>query len=197
MENSGKKAIRALILWLAVSACFIPSALADAPAYALYNDESTLSFIAIQNGAPVKGSFKHFDADIRFDPDRLKESSIKVTVDISSLTMADVDILSTLTSPEWFAADSFPKAIYQSQSITAADTPADYVAKGELTLKGHTVPLTLYFHMARMDADMAVANGSATIMRNQFAIGEGQWADDSAVKNEVRVEFHIEARKKQ
>lgn len=197
MAHSGKKAIQSLIRWLAVSiACWSTPALADVPEYELYDKDSTLSFIATQNNAPVKGSFKAFDAEIHFDPDNLEESHIRVTVDIDSLTMADLDVLKILKSATWFDVGQHPKAVFESTRIQAADTSADYIAEGKLTLKNATQPLTLYFHMERMDDQMAVANGYAVLMRNGFEVGTGEWADDSTVKNEVRVEFYIIAQRK-
>ena len=67
-----------------------------------------------------------------------------------------------------------------------------YDLAGKLTLKGRNQPLaaTLSF---RRDGAQGVFDGSLTIRRADFAIGEGEWADFGTVANEVQVRFHIVA----
>jgi polyisoprenoid-binding protein YceI len=195
MDGLEKKAIRALILWLAASiACFVPCALADAPAYTLA-EGSKLGFVATQNNAPLRGEFKTFTTEIHFAPEQLESSSIKVEIDLTSLAMGDGDMAETLKTPEWLSVAGFPKAIYQSSRIIAVAEKDNYAAEGTLNLKGKSMPLTLQFHMDKLDATAATATGHAIIMRNDFSVGEGEWAATDSVKNEVRVEFTINATK--
>jgi polyisoprenoid-binding protein YceI len=191
-----KKVIPALIRWLVASfVCFAPAAFADAPRYKLVDIDSTLTFTAVQNNAPVTGSFAGFTVDIAFDPQQLDSSNIHVEVYISSLTMGDSNMIETLKMPEWLSAEAFPKAVFDSTLIQKAGGKDQYMAKGQLTLKNHTQPLTLYFKMVHMDEVSAIADGYATIMRDNFAVGEGEWASVDSVKNDVRVNFHIVANK--
>jgi polyisoprenoid-binding protein YceI len=183
------------ILWLVASLlCFIPAALADVPTYSVVADKSSLKFITTQNNAPLEGTFKTFTAKILFDPKQLDKSSIDVEIDLASLHMADMSVAQTLAGSEWFAAKDFPKALYKATVITHLKDNK-YTAEGTLTLKNKTLPVALHFVMEKMDDTSAVASGSATIMRNDFNVGEGEWAKDESIKNEVRVEFHITAQK--
>jgi polyisoprenoid-binding protein YceI len=187
--------MRKMIPWLVASLlCFIPAALADAPAYDIVADKSSLKFIATQNNAPLQGTFKQFTARILFDPAQLDKSSIDVEIDLASLHMADMSVAQTLAAPEWFAAKDFPKAIYKA-SVIKHVKDNQYIAEGELTLKNRTLPVALNFTMEKMDDTSAIAHGSASILRNDFMVGEGEWATDGSIKNEVRVEFHITAQK--
>ncbi len=48
--------------------------MAAAPVWQIIPEQSTLTFSATQNGAPVNGTFQRFNGDIRFDPAELKSS---------------------------------------------------------------------------------------------------------------------------
>lgn len=56
------------------------------PEWQIVPNESTLTFTATQNGAPVSGQFKAFTGKIYVDPANYKESKIDIIVDISSLS---------------------------------------------------------------------------------------------------------------
>ena len=76
-----------------------------------------------------------------------------------------------------------------------------YIAHGELTLRGVTLPVDLPFtltivqdaagqHTARME-------GSTTLKRLDFGIGQGDWRDTSMVGNDVIVRVSISAHRAQ
>ncbi len=199
MPNLEKKKTitRAAILWWAASVTLVSSsALAVVPAYILDSSQSSLTFTATQNNAPVKGSFKKFDADIEFTPDMLGNSHITVNIAIGSVSMDDMEIADTLKSAEWLSAEAFPNAEFKSTEITIDSGADNYLAKGILTLKQHAVPLTLHFHMNHQDSLGAEATGYGMLKRKDFTVGEGQWANDESVKNDVRIDFHVVAKKK-
>jgi len=188
---------RILILWLVASAfCIAPAVRADVPAYSVIKEKSTLKFFAIQNSAPVEGKFNDFIADIRFDPNHLDQSSITVEVNIGSVSTNDDDIAKNLKLPEWLNTDAFPKAVFTCKKLTRMPQSDNYYADGQLTLRGKTMPVVLNFQMEHFDATSAIAKGSVTLHRNDFGVGQGEWAKDDVIKDEVRVEFRIAAEKK-
>ena len=191
------RTLRTLIPWLAVSALFIAfAALADVPAYALVKEKSFVKFFAIQNGAPVEGSFKNFTADIHFDPKQLDQSSITVEVNTGSVNVANDDVMQNVKMPEWLSVQAFPKAVFSCKKLSRFPDADNYYADGELTLRGKTVPVALNFQMEHMDDHKAVANGYVTLHRHDFDIGQGEWSRDDVIKDEVRVEFRVVAEKK-
>lgn len=183
-----------VMLW-AFMELYAFAAHADLPAYTLVRQKSFIKFFAIQNNAPVKGKFEDFSADIRFDPERLDQSSIRVEVKISSITAANDEVVSTVKLPEWLSAQAFPTAVFRSRKIWRMPSTDNYYGDGELTLRGKTVPVTLNFMIERMDEEGAIAGGYVTLRRGDFGVGQGQWAKDDVVKNEVRVEFRVVAEK--
>jgi polyisoprenoid-binding protein YceI len=152
-------------------------------------DKSSLTFTATQNKAPVEGTFKSYKADIRFDPEALEESHIRVEVDLASLSMAYEEAKESLLGKEWFATEKFPKAVFESKTIEAAGTN-QYVAHGTLTLHGVSQPLDLLFTLREFGKTKAVADGKTILKRLGFGIG---WEDTSTVADKVEVRFLIEA----
>lgn len=161
------------------------------PTWQIVKDKSTLNFIAIQNGAPVKGDFKSFTGNINFAPDQLADSKVVIEVDINSITLTDKDIESTLKSPEWFDIKLFPKAIFSADKFIKIGNA--YQAGGELTINGKKIATKLSFNLDEYSDKLARASGSLVIKRTVFTIGKGEWADTSSIKDDVKVEFKIEA----
>lgn len=190
--------MRVLIPLLVVSAFFmtLSSALAEVPSYAVIKEKSFLKFVAIQNNAPVEGKFEDFTADIRFDPDHVDQSKIIVEVATGSVTASNSDILQNIKMPDWLSVQAFPKAVFTSGKINRMPGTDNYYADGTLTLRDKTVPVVMNFMMERFDAKSAIATGSVTLHRKDFGVGQGAWAKDDVIKDEVRVEFRIAADKK-
>jgi len=185
------------ILIVLLSSLFLASpALADVPAYTLNKDKSTLKFFAIQNGAPVEGAFKDFTGDIHFDPDQLDKGSVTIEVNTGSVASANDDVTSNVKLPEWLSTQAFPKATFACKKLSRMPASDNYYADGTLTLRGKTVPVVLNFQMEHMDDKSAIAKGYVTLRRSDFGVGQGAWAKDDVIKNEVRVEFRVVADKK-
>ena len=185
--------LKILTLILAASLSFAFPALADASAYKLVKEKSTIKFYAINNGAPVEGEFKDFSADIKFNPDKLEESKIVVEVETVSVFANYDELVKNLLSKEWLATADFPKAVFTSKTITRMPSSENYYADGTLKLRGKTLPVTLNFQVQFTDGKNAISKGYVTIRRSDFGIGQGEWSKDDVVKNEVRVEFRVVA----
>lgn len=186
---------RILTLILAVSLLFAFPAFAEATAYKLVKEKSSLKFYAINNGSPVEGIFKDFSAQINFNPDKLEESKIVVEVETGSVFTDYDEIVKNLVSKDWLSAIEFPKAIFTSKTISRMPTSDNYYADGTLTLRDKTLPVILNFQLQFPDDKNAIAKGYVTIRRTDYGVGQGQWAKDDVVKNEVRVEFRVVAEK--
>ena len=65
-------------------------AYAEVPAWKIIPNESTLTFTATQNGAPVTGKFTDFSGDIHFDPAQLNASHININIEINTSTDAAI-----------------------------------------------------------------------------------------------------------
>lgn len=183
--------------FLLVIALLFFSASAEAAPQHLVIDHtnSTLKFTATVNGAPSTGSFKTFDADIAFDPKMLDQSTATFTVELQSVESAYEEVAKQLKTIPWFNIEQFPQATFKSTRFIAKGGN-EYIAEGTLTLKGMQLPVSAAFTLIRFDDQGAEIKGSSMVKRLLFGIGQGEWADTSAVKDEVLVEFHVTAKKK-
>lgn len=168
---------------------------AAVPSWQILSGESSLSFTATQNGAPVSGKFKTFTGVINFDPDQLSASSVVITIDMNSVTDPYAQLSDTLKTPDWFNVKLFPDATFKCNNFVKTGDKT-YQAKGTLTIRDKTAPVMLNFTQEAYTPTMARIKGSTTFKRTTFGVGQGEWADTSTVKDDVTVDFTISATKK-
>ncbi len=161
--------------------------------WAVDKDASKLSFTAAQTGSSFEGEFETFSADIVFDPADLANASIAVTVDTSSAKTGDRQRDTALPGSDWFKAKEFPSATFVSDEVVATGDGA-YEARGKLTIRDVTRDLVLPFALAIEDGK-ARAEGSVTLVRTDYGVGQSEFATGQWVGLEVGVSFVIEATK--
>ena len=72
-----------------------------------------------------------------------------------------------------------------------------YEARGTLTLRDHSLPVVLPFTLALEGAPgerLATAEGSMTINRTDYGVGQGMFADTSVIPDPVEIAVRIVAR---
>lgn len=168
---------------------------AAVPNWQIQENKSKLTFTAVQNNSPVIGEFTKFTGDINFDPQQLTQSNVRIVVDTGSTQTSYKEIADTLKTMDWFHVKSFPKAIFEANSFTKTSDNT-YRANGKLTLCDKTLPLDVTFVLDKYTPTEAHVTGEATIQRTKFGVGSGQWANTEAIKDDVKVNFDIEATKK-
>lgn len=183
IKNLLKKCILSFFLVPVVSIATVPS-------WQIVPNESSLSFTATQNGAPVTGKFTKFSGEINFDPHQISASNIKIIVDVGSISDPYNQLSDTLKSPDWFNVKVFPQAIFQSSHFTKTGDKT-FQAKGYLTIRDKTLPVTLTFVQEEYSQSKAVMKGGTTIKRIAFGVGQGEWSDTKTVKDEVQVDFTV------
>jgi polyisoprenoid-binding protein YceI len=179
--------------WLIAILVLVPTVtFAAVPTWQIVPDKSSLTFTATQNGAPTNGTFKTFSGDISFDPNQLSASHIKIIVDLASVSDSYNTLADTLKTAPWFNTAMFPKATFVSSSITKTGDKA-FTAQGNLTLRDKTMPVSLTFTQEEYSPTKAVMKGMTTIKRTEFGVGQGEWSDTKAVRDDVTVDFTITA----
>ncbi len=168
---------------------------ASPPQWEMIPNESQLTFTATQNGSPVSGEFKSFATNLQVDVNDLKNSSIDIVIDMNSINASYAEVKTTLLTPDWFNVKVFPKAEFKSTDFTKTGENA-YQAKGTLTIRDKSLPVTLTFTSSFPSENKGLVEGSAVIKRNAFGVGQGEWAGTDQVKDEVTVNFKVAAIKK-
>lgn len=155
--------------------------------------DSALRFETRWGDQAIRGRFSTFDADIRFDPENLAKSRVRVGVELASVSTGDAERDGQLPGPDWFAASENPRAIFDAEDFRRTGENR-YTARGRLNLRGVSRPVTLRFTL-RIDGDTARATGTTTLDRTAFGVGQGQWASTDQIPAEVKVDFQILARR--
>lgn len=169
---------------------------AVAPAHAAHwkvdAAHSKLGFTVLWAKQPFSADFKSWRANIDFDPASLAASKADVTIAVGSMSSGDPETDASIKGAIGFAVSKFPTAHFAATGFTHKSGNA-YVAQGNLTLKGVTRPVTLPFTLT-IDGKQAHMTGSATVMRNQFDVGSGEWSKPDPVAWDVKVNIDIIAR---
>jgi len=153
---------------------------------------STLGFSTAWSGQPIEGQFKRWDGDILFSPDALAKSKLTIRVDLASVTTGDDQRDATLPTPDWFDATAHPTAVFTASRFKATGRDR-FVADGTLTLRGATRPVAVAFTLT-IDGGDATAEGSATVDRTAFGVGQGEWAATDQIPANVKLSFSLKAK---
>jgi len=151
--------------------------------------ESTLTFVATQAGAPFEGKFEKFTADIAFDPQDLAGSRFDVKIDLASVNSRDGERDDTIRSADLFDVKRWPTGHYVADKFTAK-SGGKFTATGKLTLRDVTREVPIEFTFENQNGS-AWLKGTAALKRLDFGVGQGEWKDTATVADEVKIRFAL------
>jgi polyisoprenoid-binding protein YceI len=175
---------------------FIPSlgmmllAAGQAGAEGVLIDKSEIRFVSKQMGINVEGSFRRWKANIVFLPGDLAHSKADFEIELASIDLASDEAESEVRRSSWFDTAKFPVARFVSTSIKDVGG-GKYEVAGKLTIKGVTRDAVVPIALGKDASGNSVAEGSFTIKRLDFRIGDADWADPDTVANEVGVRVRM------
>lgn len=182
-----------LPLAVALTVAAAPAFAAPAPAWTVDKAASKVAFSSSFDGGAFTGSFRKWDAVIRFDPNNLAGSSVTATFDMSSAATGDQARDQSLPDADWFNAGAFPQATFMATSFKALGG-GRYQAIGTLTLRGVTKPLTLPFSLV-ITGDTAKMSSSVGLNRLAFGVGQNEWKTTEVVPGTVTVNISLTAKR--
>jgi polyisoprenoid-binding protein YceI len=111
-----------------------------------------------------------------------------VQIDLNSIDTKDNDRDKTMRGPDIFDIAHFPTAHYVTHAMTK--TATGYAATGALTLHGVTreVPIAFQFTESTPTAKL---EGTATLKRLDFGVGQGDWKNTEWIADLVKVSFSL------
>lgn len=179
--------------------------LASSPAWAstrsweMDKGHSSLVFQVNHIFSKIFGLFHEFDANIRFDPAHLEQSSIALAINVDSIDTNISKRDKHLLSADFFDAGKFPQMTFTSTSITQADGML-YNVVGTLTIKGKPYELTLPMqylgpkeHPMKKGSLVAGFNIDITLDRLAYDVGDGKFFEKGIVGKDVAVQLSVEA----
>lgn len=173
----------------AVAAALV--AMLSAPAHAanyVQAPGSTLTFTSRYDGEAFTGSFPGFSTRLSFDPAKLAEARLEVTIPLAGAKTGNADRDDTLQGADFFNVAKFAQARYSANRFRSLGGDR-YAADGTLSLRGVSKPVTLTFTWT--PGAKPVLTGRATVKRLDFGVGGGDWADTDALPNEVAVNTKV------
>ncbi len=153
-----------------------------------------LGFTAQWNGDAVNGSFGRWTGTVRFSPDDLPNSNIRVEVDLASANTADSQRDDMLQGSDFFNVAAHPNAVFSAASMRHLGGDR-YRASGSLSMHGASRPVSLDFTLD-IKGGAARVSGSTRLNRTSFGVGSGEWAATDQIADAVAVSFAFSARQK-
>lgn len=172
-------------------ACVLPGAAQAVEYTQVQAEKSAIAFTYKQMGVAVDGRFRRFSSHLSFDPARPAAARAAFDVELASVDTGAPEGDEEVATIAWFNTRAFPSARFVSTGVRALGGNR-YEVSGQLSIKGKTqevvVPATF-----TAQGNSGVFDGSFTIRRGDFSIGEGSWAKFDIVANEVLIKFRITA----
>lgn len=155
----------------------LPLAVAIASTFVLKAEpnHTTIGFIVpIAAGmTKVTGKFTRFDVELVYDAEEVARFRVKADIDASSIDTGIDDRDADLRGESFFDVARHPRILFESENIERRGD--GYVAKGTLTMRGHTRPLELPFRVTSLNwhegAPMVGVASEIAIDRNEYGIG--------------------------
>jgi cytochrome b561 len=159
-------------------------------------NRSQLSFSVNVYNEPFEASFNTFGGSIYFEESNLSNSRAEIWIDMHSAISGSKDRDKYMKNAIWFNSESFPESRFLVNDFEKIKEN-QYVANGELHLKGVVIPLKLPFILEisknEQNKREAIVSGNIVINRLDFAIGQGEWQDTSSVEDQVNVSISLVA----
>jgi cytochrome b561/polyisoprenoid-binding protein YceI len=152
-----------------------------------------LGFATSWSGTKIDGNFGNWSADIRFNPDALPRSKIRVTIAVASANSGDSERDGTLKGSDFFDTGNHPQATWASTAIRHLGGNR-YRADGTLSLRGVSRPVPITFTLA-IDGKDAQVSGNASLSRLAFGVGQGEFSGTGDLPDKVSVRFDFRARR--
>ncbi|MBT0960068.1 YceI family protein [Denitromonas iodatirespirans] len=153
---------------------------------------STVGFRFSQMGVTLDGQFKRFSGQLRFDPAKPEAASTTVEVPLSGIDTGTAEGNDEAKAKTWFDTAAHPVARFVSSGVKPLGANR-YEVAGELTIKGNRRAVS--FPVTYTPGPSAASfDGSLTLNRTDFGIGEGEWSSAEIVAHKVEVVFHLVAK---
>lgn len=152
-------------------------------------DSGKLTFTWYEASSNFEGQFTVFNSEMSFDENDLNSFSLHTRVETGSARTGEKESESMLPEKDLFFSKMFPDSNFVAKQIVATGS-GEYTLQGELTLRDITMGLDIPVKI-KTQGDKLSMSGGTTIIRIDFGVGEGMFADEAYVKFPVDVNFDL------
>lgn len=132
------------------------------------DSKDAVKFVIKNFGINTKGTLSGLKGTINWQPDNPSQSSMNVSVDVSTINTAIEARDKDLQKETYFDADKYPTINFVSTSISAAN--GAYTITGNLTIKGITKSVNFPFTVTPTGSGY-LFQGNFTINRLDYHVG--------------------------
>jgi polyisoprenoid-binding protein YceI len=147
----------------------------------------------------VRGRFDSWSAEFNYDARDLRESSVEVTIDATSINTRNEQRDGHLRSPDFFDTANFPTITFKSTRVEALDNRR-FNLIGDLTIHGETHEVTLEAALVGDGIDpwgnlRAGFSAKTDILRKAFGLTWNQALEAGGVLvgDKVTIELDVQA----
>lgn len=177
---------------------FAKNAVHNVDRWAIDHENSRLSFYVDVYGEPFEAVFPAFDGDIIFDPGNLAKSRVDIVIPLAMVSSGSAERDGFMVMEDWFYAESFPESRFYAESFKKTGQN-QYIAEGELTIRGVTRPVSLPFTLQIKEEESgektADMKADLVINRLDYGVGQGAWQKTDVVGNAVKITVSLKARR--
>ncbi|MFL9675661.1 YceI family protein [Pseudomonas marginalis] len=152
---------------------------------------SQISFTYKQLGQRVYGTFGDFEGTLSFDTQKPESGHALLKIQLASIDAGSPDANDELQRASWFDTATYPVGVYESTAVKALGDNRFNIS-GNLTIKGTTRPVAVNVVLKELDG-IGVFDGEFILRRGDFRIGEGEWAGNSVVSDDINIKFKMVA----
>jgi polyisoprenoid-binding protein YceI len=162
--------------------------------YAFSQAGSSVEFVGAKVTKKHDGKIGTFSGVVQLIENDPTKSSVRVELDLDSLSADDPKLTKHLKSPDFFDVAKFPKASFQSTSITpGGENGATHTVTGNLDLHGVKKQISFPAKI-KANAENVKVEAEFAINRKDFGINYPGMADD-LIKDEVLILLKLDAKK--
>ena len=162
-------------------------------------NHSAIQFNVKHIFSTVFGSFSDFSAEIRFDPEKLDQSSFDFEVQVKSVNTGNGKRDNHLRSKDFFGADKYPIMTFKSSNIRHKEGKTYWVS-GVMTLKkiSKSMEMPFVFHGIvpspfNKKQEIIGFDTGFSLDRLAFGVGNGKFHKMGVVGDKVEVVISVEA----
>ena len=144
---------------------------------------------------PYEGRFSDVSATFDIDPMRPTSCKFDVTINIEGIEVDSPEVADYLLDYELFDVDTWPTATFKAEKCRLTGVTS-FESDGTLTIRDQTHPITFPFDLNIETCDGQVCfhlTSEVEILRLEYGVGQGYWANTAEVPNEVMVKVDVYA----
>jgi polyisoprenoid-binding protein YceI len=149
---------------------------------------SQINFVAEARFISAHGSFDKWDAEVSLDHERIENSTVKITIDASSINTRVERRDNHLRSKDFFDVAQYPTITFTSKKVTKTGDK-NYNVVGDLALHGVTKEISVPVEMVFYENNRGRFRSTFQINRKEYGINYD--SKMNSIADMVQVQFDI------